>query len=160
MLQIPRVSLLNKLPMMSIRLALVPLSLLSYTACGFLGGTGVYPETSLYCDNFLIYKLCARDMNNDGVVEFVYFQESEEVFMWRPGARDEIPPEMKIHKCAQPMEDSLAAITSRVFFVNEDTSFIERQDIKGAMMIKYMAKLPGVTTCNMRAEQEAAELKS
>ena len=108
---------------MSIRFALVSLSLLSLTACGFWGGTGEFPVTSLYCDNFLIYRLCARDMDNDGVVEFVYFQESEEVFMWRPGARDEIPADMKIHKCAQPMGE-------------------------------------GLTACNMRAEEEEAELTS
>ena len=70
--------------MVFIRLSIVLLSLLMLmlmlTACG-LGTAGVRPTTSLYCDNFLIYRMCARDMDSDGVVEFVYFEASEEVFM-------------------------------------------------------------------------------
>jgi hypothetical protein len=33
------------------------------------------------------------------------------------------------------------------------SSLLEKTDIRGAMMLKYMTKLPEVTACNMRAEQ-------
>ena len=63
----------------AIRISLLLLSLPALSACG-LGGAGVRPANSLYCDNFLLYSVCARDMNRDGVVEFVYFEESEVVY--------------------------------------------------------------------------------
>ena len=139
-----------------IRLSIVLLSLLALSACG-LGAAGVRPTTSLYCDNFLLYTLCARDMNQDGIVDFVYFEESEEVFMWREGARDDVPADMKFHQCAEVMDAELVATTNRVFFVDDDTSYLERQDIRGGMMIKYITRLPRVAACNMRANQAEGE---
>jgi hypothetical protein len=41
--------------------------------------------------------------------------------------------------------------------VDDSTTFLEKQDIKGAMMLKYVAFMPEVTACNLRAEQEAAD---
>lgn len=145
--------------MQLIRLSIVLLSLLALTACG-LGTAGVSPTTSLYCDNFLFYTMCARDMDHDGIVDFVYFEESEEVFMWREGARDDVPADMKFHQCAEVMDAELVATTNRVFFVDENTSYLERQDIRGGMMIKYITKLPWVAACNMRANQDRGENQS
>jgi len=145
--------------MVFIRLSIVLLSLLMLTACG-LGTAGVRPTTSLYCDNFLVYRMCARDMDSDGVVEFVYFEASEEVFMWREGARDDIPADMKLHQCAEVMDPELVATTNRVFFVDDETSYLERQDIRGGMMIRYITKLPRVAACNMRANQSTGENQS
>jgi hypothetical protein len=39
-----------------------------------------------------------------------------------------------------------------VFYIEESTSLLEKTDIRGAMMIKYIAQLPEVTACNMRAD--------
>lgn len=135
---------------------LLLLLLSSLSACGVWEG-GDRPVNAVFCDNFLVYKMCARDMNRDGVVEFVYFEESEEVFMWREGARDTIPDDMVMHQCARVMDEDLVVTTSRVFYVDDDTPFLERTDIRGAMMIKYMAKLPEVAACNMRADQAREE---
>ena len=145
--------------MQLIRLSIVLLSLLALTACG-LGTAGVSPTTSLYCDNFLLYKMCARDMDRDGIVEFVYFEESEVVFMWREGARDDIPADMEIHECAETMDPELVATTNRVFFVDDETSYLERQDIRGGMMIKYITALPRVVACKLRADQARGENQS
>lgn len=50
------------------------------------------------------------------------------------------------------MDEDLVATTSRVFYIEESTSLLEKTDIRGAMMIKYIAQLPEVTACNMRAD--------
>ena len=142
-----------------IRLSIVLLSLLALTACG-LGASGARPTISLYCDNFLIYKMCARDMDRDGIVDFVYFEESEEVFMWREGARADVPADMKFHQCAEVMDAELVATTNRVFFVDDETSYLERQDIRGGMMIKYITALPRVVACKLRADQARGENQS
>lgn len=138
-----------------IRYLLLILLIPAFTGCG-IWQLGDNPEVSLYCDNFLVYDMCVQDLNRDGVVEFVYFEESNEVFLYREGAQDAIPAELTVHRCAQAMDEGLVATSSRVFFVNESTSYLMVQDIKGAMMIKYIAYMPQVTACNMQAEQDLA----
>ena len=125
-------------------------------ACGSLVG-GPRPLNAEYCDNFLIYDMCARDTNRDGVVEVVYFTDTREVFMYHPESEGNYPSDLGLHRCAMPMDEEVVATTNRVFYVDDSTTFLEKQDIKGAMMLKYVAFMPAVTACNLRAEQEAAD---
>lgn len=117
---------------------------------------GVQPATSEYCDNFMVYDMCARDTNRDGVVDVVYFTDTDEVFMYREGMEGRFPRNLEVHQCAQAMDEELVATTSRLFYIDDETSFLEKQDIKGSMMIKYIAYMPRVSACNMRAEQQEA----
>jgi len=55
-----------------------------------------------------------------------------------------------------PMDEDIVATTNRVLYVDESTPFLEKQDIKGAMMVKYVANMPEVTACNLRADQSEA----
>ena len=125
-------------------------------ACGSLVGS-LRPLNAEYCDNFLIYDMCARDTNRDGVVEVVYFTDTREVFMYHPEFEGNYPSDLGLHRCAMPMDEEVVATTNRVFYVDDSTTFLEKQDITGAMMLKYVAFLPEVTACNLRAEQEAAD---
>lgn len=125
------------------------------TGCGFSSDLAA-PANSLYCDNFMIYDMCARDTNRDGTVEYVYFEDSNEIFLYREGTDRRLPRGLDMHRCALPMDDGIIATTSRMFYIDEETSYLERQDIRGALMIKYIAYMPRVTACNMRAEQETA----
>ena len=125
-------------------------------ACGSLVGS-LRPLNAEYCDNFLIYDMCARDTDRDGVVEVVYFTDTREVFMYHPESEGNYPSDLGLHRCAMPMDEEVVTTTNRVFYVDDSTTFLEKQDIKGAMMLKYVAFLPEVTACNLRAEQEAAD---
>ena len=115
------------------------------------------PANDLYCDNFILYEMCARDSNRDGIVDYTYFQESKEIFMYRDRLPRRIPVGFGVHRCAMPMEEDLIATTSRVFYIDDSSSLLEKADIRGAMMLKYMTKLPEVTACNMRADQALAD---
>lgn len=139
----------------TLRHILLILILPAFAGCG-IWQLADNQEVSLYCDNFLIYDMCVQDLDRDGVAEFVYFQDSNEVFLYREGAQEEVPVGLTVHRCAQLMDESLVATSSRVFFVNEDTSYLVVQDIKGAMMIKYIAYMPQVTACNLEGEQGIA----
>jgi len=121
---------------------------------------GARPVSAVYCDNFLIYDMCAQDLNSDGVVELVYFTETREVFMFREGAQRRVPRHLDMHRCARPMDEDLVATTSRLFFIDDDTPFLQKQDIRGSMMLKYVSYMPEVTACNMRHEQASAESSS
>ena len=115
------------------------------------------PVNSLYCDNFLIYEMCARDSNRDGIVDYTYFQDSKEIFMYRERLPRRIPAGLGVHRCARAMDEDLVATTSRVFYIEDSTSLLEKTDIRGAMMIKYIAQMPEVTACNMRADAALAD---
>ena len=129
-----------------------------FCACLSLAGCSgtslvVRPVNNLYCDNFVLYEICARDSNRDGIVDYTYFQESKEIFMYRNQLPRRLPSGFGVHRCAMPMEEDLIATTSRVFFIDDSSSLLEKTDIRGAMMLKYMTKLPEVAACNMRADQ-------
>lgn len=134
-------------------------SLILLGACSSTDFEGERPVSAQYCDNFMIYDMCARDTNRDGKVDLVYFTDTNEVFMYREGLR-RIPRDLGRHRCAMAMDPELIATTSRLFYIDEQTSFLEKQDIRGSMMIKYIAYMPRVTACNMRAEQEQQEAES
>ena len=134
----------------------------TFVACGSLPD-GERPTNALFCDSYLMYPMCASDLDEDGIVELVYFEDTKEVFMYRPGAESNIPAELGTHRCMRAMDEQLVGITSRVFYVDESTSFLERQDIRGAMLLKYISYMPEITACNMRAERaerEAAQQQS
>ncbi len=122
------------------------------SACQYsLDGRGL--TNNLYCDNFLLYKMCASDPDRDGVVDYVYFEDTEAVFMYTDNGLSQKPDEQPMHRCAEVMEEDLVEITSRLFYVDDDTPTLEKTDIRGAMTIRYLAKLPEIAACNMRAEQ-------
>ena len=60
------------------------------------------PANDLYCDNFVLYEMCARDSNRDGIVDYTYFQESKEIFMYRDRLPRRIPAGFGVHRCAMP----------------------------------------------------------
>lgn len=132
------------------------------TGCLFLASCagdfiGERPVNDLYCDNFVLYEMCARDSNRDGIVDYTYFEETKEIFMYRNRLPRRIPAGFGVHRCAMPMEEDLVATTSRVFYIDDSSSLLERTDIRGAMLLKYMSKLPEVTACNMRADEALAD---
>ena len=136
------------------------LTLLIVVPACTIGFFGKRPGSSLYCENFLIYDMCAQDLNGDGVVEYVYFEDTKNVFMYREGTDVDIPRDLSLHPCAQLMDEELIATTSRVFYVNEETTYLERQDIRGAMMLKYVSYMPRVVTCNLQNAQVESDKTS
>jgi hypothetical protein len=109
--------------------------------------------SNLYCDNVLVYHVCASDPNSDGIVDYVYFSANDEVFMFSEGGLKFKPEDQPTHRCVKQMEDDLVATTSRLFYLNENSTALEKTDIRGSMMIKYLAYLPEITACNLRAEK-------
>ena len=118
---------------------------------------GERPANSLYCDNFMIYELCARDTNRDGIVEYVYFDDSKEIFMYRDSLPRRLPADIGVHRCVRAMDESLVETTSRMFYIDESTSLLQKTDIRGSLMVKYIAWMPEVTACNMRADAAMAD---
>lgn len=140
-----------------LRLFPLPLLFALLSACGSVDIAAKHPFSSIYCDDFMIYDICARDSNRDGVVDFVYFADTNDIFMYREGAESRFPDEHGVHRCARAMDENLVTTTSRLFYIDDETTYLEKQDIRGAMMIRYIAQMPEVTACNMRAEEAGNE---
>jgi hypothetical protein len=103
----------------------------------------------------MIYEMCVTDLNSDGVIEFVYFEGSRQAFMYRPGTLRRLPKTLTLHPCATEMDDEMVRITSRMFYIDESTTLLEKTDIRGSLMLRYMAALPEITACNLRREAAA-----
>ena len=137
------------------------LGLVSYlVACNSIKLLSTSPINNVYCDNFLIYEMCAEDTDNDGIVEHVYFADTSEVFLYRQGAKESIPDRLDMHRCVRAMDEELVSTTNRVFGVTDETTFLEKQDIRGAMMLKYVSYMPRVVTCNLQNAQAESDKTS
>ena len=110
------------------------------------------PVSDFYCDNFLVYDMCAQDLDSDGQVELVYFTDTNEVFLYRHGSESYLPDELSMHRCAQPMNDAIVRNTSRLFYITEETGYLERSNIRGDLMFSYVSYLPKVAGCNENSQ--------
>ena len=114
---------------MNRRLILLALGLLVASCVSY--PSGEKPTNSLYCDNFMVYEMCVTDLNGDGEIEFVYFEGSQQAFMFRPGALRRLPKSLSMHRCAAEMDEEMVRTTSRMFYIDESTT-LRRSPIRGA----------------------------
>jgi hypothetical protein len=142
--------------MIRTKLVTVTLSLLLLAGCSSSVDLNL-PVSDFYCDNFLIYDMCAQDLDQDGRVELVYFADTNEVFLYRGGSQSKLPGSLSMHRCAQPMNEEIVRHTSRLFFISDETSYLERSDIRGSLMMSYVGFLPRVAVCNERTQVVSEE---
>ena len=135
---------------MNRRLILLVLGLLVASCVSY--PSGEKPTNSLYCDNIMVYEMCVTDLNGDGEIEFVYFEGSQQAFMYRPGALRRLPKSLSMHPCATEMDEEMVRTTSRMFYIDESTTLLEKTDIRGTLLLRYMTALPEITACNLRRE--------
>jgi hypothetical protein len=134
----------------------VTLSLLLLAGCSSSTDLNL-PVSDFYCDNFLMYEMCAQDLDRDGRVELVYFTDTNEVFLYRDGSKSTLPGSLSMHRCAQPMNEDIVRDTSRLFYISDETSYLERSDIRGSLMMSYVGFLPKVAVCSERTQVVSEE---
>ena len=104
--------------------------------------------TDLYCARYLFYAMCAQDVTADGQTDFVYFEDSNEIFLFNEKLVKLVPANLKLHKCAQSMDAPLIGATSLLLTVDDDTSFMRRTEIKNGIFYHYMRYVPRISRCN------------
>ncbi|MFM1895311.1 MAG: hypothetical protein RLZZ385_385 [Pseudomonadota bacterium] len=110
------------------------------------------PVSHLFCDNFLVYDMCAQDTDRDGTVELIYFSDTHDVFLYREGTQHQLPDGLAMHRCALPMDDDIVRNASQLFHIDDRTPYIQRVDIKSALMFSYVGYMPRVSKCNAQYE--------
>ena len=136
-------------------LRLVPLIVLClFTLC--LGACSHQPQqeyagNTVYCDRYLIYRMCAIDVSHNGQADFLYFEDSAQIFLFDPERVNLVPANLTMHKCAQSMDEPLINATSRLLTVNDEMSFFERSEIKNKIFYHYIRYVPRINRCNRAA---------
>jgi hypothetical protein len=121
---------------------------LSLSGCAI--ESGVQPqkgEGNIVCDSYLVLDMCVRDYLGDGIVDMIYFDDTNEIFMYREGMKDVVEPVMPFHICAVPLSDGMQAITNRIL-ERQDLSLSNEIDISRQLLSNYMAAKPEIDACH------------
>ncbi|MBB3047654.1 hypothetical protein FHR99_001920 [Litorivivens lipolytica] len=126
-------------------------SLFALLLTALLAGCASQPQQSLalrteYCDTYLIYDMCVRDIDADGAVDLMYFADTREIFMLSESAEPELAGEnLDVHRCLQTLGDALRDTSSQL--LRPDIGFLARSRVRSAMLISYTAYLPAINAC-------------
>lgn len=95
------------------------------------------------CDSFMIYTMCMTDRAEDGDVDYVYFADDLQIFMFQPDAQ--LPSHMSIHRCARPIDGELQGYGNALMY--EDLNLLEEMDVKRKLLVAFMAAKDEVDLC-------------
>lgn len=105
------------------------------------------PQAALYCDTYLIYEMCVKDVNRDGVADLMYFDDTREIFMISHDDKGYREAGLSDHRCQQPMGQQMQAVSSRLLRITESTGFLQRMHIQNRLMMAYASYLPAINQC-------------
>ncbi|MBT4521898.1 MAG: hypothetical protein HOC23_18015 [Halieaceae bacterium] len=106
----------------------------------------------IVCDSYLVLDMCVRDFVGDGVVDMIYFSDTNEVFMYRDDMKQQVGQVMPFHRCAVPLSDRMQQTTDRIL-KREDMSLTEEVGIAKNLIASYVAAKPQIDACNARFEE-------
>lgn len=92
--------------------------------------------------------MCARDHNGDGSVDFMYFEDTDEVFMAMPGFDAPQVTARPVHRCIQPMDEPMQNAASALLSIQPDTSSLTKTKIKTRLLLNYSRYIADVNRCH------------
>ncbi len=104
------------------------------------------------CDSYIVLHMCVQDFIGDGVVDLIYFSDTNEIFMYRVGMKETVAPAMPFHQCVVPLSAEMQAISDRILF-RDKLSFSEEIAIKKDLLFAYLSAKPEIDTCNTSFEK-------
>jgi len=100
----------------------------------------------LTCESFLIYDLCIRDLTGDGLVDYMYFDDTKEIFLYREGNKMQVAKEMALHRCAMPMTESTLRQSTKLLY-EENLSLMSEMVLKGKLVGNYLQAKAKIDDC-------------
>ena len=107
----------------------------------------IYPISSLYCDSFMIYTMCAEDITGDGEVDLFFFEDDDQIFFYRERSLMKIVDKHLFHPCMEKMNNNLLNIGSQLFFIQNKEDLVQRMSLKTRLMGIYISYLPVINSC-------------
>jgi hypothetical protein len=99
------------------------------------------------CEGFFIYDLCVNDLGGDGDVDFMYFDDTREIFMYARSELEAASQVLPLHPCAIPMSDSTREYSSQLLY-GEELPLTQRLALKGRLIANYRKSQPAISACN------------
>ena len=96
------------------------------------------------CGSFFVYDMCLTDSKGDRRVDYMYFADTREVFMYSHGAS--LPEELALHRCAMVMQEDVVVHSSSLLY-GENLGLLEEMDVKRKLLVSYMAAKNNVDGC-------------
>lgn len=100
-----------------------------------------------FCDSYLMYQMCADDLNADGEADVLYFEDSGQVFMLNPNTPKELLQAHTMHECMQIMDSDMLAASSALHRVNDQMGALQRSKIKARLMLSYTRYMSRINEC-------------
>lgn len=115
-----------------------------------------FVDHNVQCMRYFIYEICVRDFDADKQVDFVYFNDTQETFLYR----SDIEPSKLVglgfpmHRCVQLLNDETQQAANDLLLVSKEDSYQEKSRIKKAMVDSYASYAPTVKACNKKYNNE------
>ncbi|EED33538.1 hypothetical protein NOR53_717 [gamma proteobacterium NOR5-3] len=113
------------------------------------------PPGKEHCESFFIYVLCISDLDADGQVDYMYFDDTREIFMYADSMLSRLKTVLPLHACAIPMSASTRDYSSQLLY-SDDLSLSARLAVKAKLAVSYRAAQPAVDACNASLNPGAA----
>jgi hypothetical protein len=128
--------------------------------CLFLAACASQPDSAGFsgehrCEAFFIYSICIADRDDSGDVDYVYFGDDLQVFMYDAEQEDELRSAHLFHRCAVPMSAETRDLSSQLLY-GDDLGLSERLALKGKLIRSYRAAQPAVDACYTGDEKSPA----
>ena len=99
------------------------------------------------CERFFIYSICIADRDRSGGVDYIYFGDDFQVFMYTPEIETELRAIEPFHPCAVQMSRETEALSSQLLY-SDGLNLSDRLSVKGQLLRNYRAAQPAVDACN------------
>lgn len=147
----------DALTMKFLRITLLAILCSLFYGCASTSNTNQPPSSDdrvsetanpIYCDNYLLYRMCASDIDSNGDVDVMYFEDTNEIFMIKEGINPTISDsQLTLHDCVQTMNSSMETLGDQLLMINEDTPALSKVGLKSKLMLQYARYLPKINSC-------------
>ena len=106
---------------------------------------GERPPGEQGCDAFFIYVLCVADLDRNGSVDYMFFDDTLEIFMYHEPMLTELRDVLPLHPCAIPMNETVRDYSSQLLYA--ELSLAQRLGVQGKLITEYRASQAAVDAC-------------
>ena len=104
------------------------------------------------CEAFFIYIICVGDIDRSGDVDYVYFGDDYQIFMYARAMREALNAlGQPWHRCVVPMSERTREHSSRLLY-GAALGLSERLAVKGKLLRSYRASQSAIEACNTRGK--------
>ena len=106
-----------------------------------------FEAANTHCARYMIYDMCAHDVDRDGVTDYFFFADDDQVFLTRSGFS---PSDRPPHVCMQTMGPKLQVIANNVLDPDVQADPVRTRATKQGLLTEYLKLFPRISTCQVK----------